>query len=153
MNKNKKWTIQFPQNQNKEIIEPNGYLNQFNDSVNEKKEDINELKIKKSWEIANGPSKSILMTLFLFWISGNQIQIFPIIITIMNIYNPLITIFSLSQTFQDFEGISLKYQKSLFIFWNLIILSLSLIKCYYMGIFSNIIEMKPSSQEELIYKY
>lgn len=150
MNKNK-WNINFPEQNSKEIIEPFGSINIKNEKDSEKKEiDKNELKIKKANEISNSPSKTILMTIFLLWISGNQIQIFPIIITIMNIYQPIMSIINIEQIFQEVEGIPLKKQKIIFIFWNLIQIGLGMMKCYYMGIFSRIEEMTYEEHSNLV---
>ena len=41
------------------------------------------LKIKKSWDLALGPFKQVPMNLFIMYMSGNSISIFPIMMVVM----------------------------------------------------------------------
>lgn len=42
----------------------------------EEKIDDSPIRVKKAWEIALGPGKSIPMNAFMMWMSGNTVQIF-----------------------------------------------------------------------------
>jgi len=44
-------------------------------------EDREKLKVKKAWDIALAPAKSIPMNAFMLWMSGGGVQIFSIMIT------------------------------------------------------------------------
>ncbi|CAK7903610.1 ER membrane protein complex subunit 4 [[Candida] anglica] len=55
---------------------------------------IAELKVKKAWEVALGPAKSIPMNLIMSYMTGNSLQIIPIMMTFMLLLNPLRAIFS-----------------------------------------------------------
>ena len=41
------------------------------------------LRIKRSWDVALGPLKQVPMNLFIMYMSGNTISIFPIMMVIM----------------------------------------------------------------------
>ena len=44
------------------------------------------LKIKRSWDLALGPFKQVPMSLFMMWMSGNTISIFPIMMVFMMMF-------------------------------------------------------------------
>ena len=48
---------------------------------------LETLKLKKSWDLALSPMKSIPMNLFMLWMSGNSVQIFSILIVGMLLQN------------------------------------------------------------------
>ncbi|RKO88571.1 hypothetical protein BDK51DRAFT_27397, partial [Blyttiomyces helicus] len=50
---------------------------------------IANLKMKKAWDTALGPAKSIPMNAFMLWMSGNSVQIFSILITVMMLWNAI----------------------------------------------------------------
>eukprot|EP01080_Neovahlkampfia_damariscottae_P007413 gene7413-11736_t len=111
----RKWAINVQTNE--KLEEPYGFTKNSTETIH--KEEIEKLEIlkeKKSWEIANSPSKQILMQAFLLYVSGNQINIFPIIITFMTIFNPLKAIFTTNETFSSFKNSTL--QKMIFEFIN-----------------------------------
>lgn len=57
-------------------------------------EHLEGLKVKKAWEIALGPAKSIPMNLVMSYMTGNSLQIIPIMMTLMLFWNPLKAIFT-----------------------------------------------------------
>lgn len=63
---------------------------------------ITKLKVKKAYDIAMGGAKSIPMNLFMLYMSGNSIQIFSIIITVMLLWNSLNGVLNTLQIFQPF---------------------------------------------------
>lgn len=56
--------------------------------------DLEQLKIKKAWEIAMGPAKSVPMNLIMSYMTGNSLQVIPIMMTLMLLWNPLKAIFT-----------------------------------------------------------
>ena len=44
------------------------------------------LKIKRSWDLALGPFKQVPMNLFIMYMSGNSISIFPIMMVFMMMF-------------------------------------------------------------------
>lgn len=67
---------------------------------------IDELKIKKAWEIAFSPAKSIPMNLIMSYMTGNSLQVIPIMMTVMLLWNPLREIFT--TTNKSFENLQSK---------------------------------------------
>lgn len=60
--------------------------------------DSNHLIIKKSWDLALGPLKQVPMNLFIMYMAGNSISIFPIMMVGMLIIRPVKALFSLQQS-------------------------------------------------------
>lgn len=67
------------------------------------KQDLEQLKIKKAWEIATGPAKNIPMNLIMSYMTGNSLQMIPIMMTLMLLWNPLKSIFT--ETNSAFSGL------------------------------------------------
>jgi hypothetical protein len=96
--------------------------------------DLSSLKIKKSWEVAVSPTKTIPMNGIMLWMSGGGVQIFSIIITIMLLYNPTKAIFSVNEAFQKFESKknNLILQKITFVLCQMIVIGMGIWKCSQM---------------------
>lgn len=94
------------------------------------------LKAKRSWDIALGPIKNVPMNMFVMYMTGNAISIFPIMMTIMMAIRPIKTLFSVGTTFKalDSEGSSNIGQKLVFILGNLVHIALAMYKCHSMGL-------------------
>lgn len=58
------------------------------------KEMISRLKVKKAWDLAFSPGKSLPMNGFMLYMSGNSIQIFSIMITVMLFFNSIQAVLS-----------------------------------------------------------
>lgn len=56
------------------------------------------LKVKKAWDVALAPAKSIPMNAFMLWMSGNGVQIFSVMITGMLFMNPIKALAVLNQS-------------------------------------------------------
>lgn len=54
-----------------------------------------QLMSKRSWDIALGPIRQVPMNLFIMWMTGNSISIFPIMMVIMMLMRPIQALFSL----------------------------------------------------------
>ena len=93
------------------------------------------LKAKHSWNIALGPIKQIPMNLFIMYISGNTISIFPIMMVVMMAVRPVKALLSVNATFGDLnaaDGLSNIGQKFVLVLGNLINIALAMYKCHSM---------------------
>lgn len=64
---------------------------------------MDTLKLKKAWEVALGPIKSLPMTAIMMYMSGNSLQIFSIMMVFMAFKNPVMGILATGQAFERFE--------------------------------------------------
>eukprot|EP00094_Tigriopus_californicus_P000603 TCALIF_00585-PA protein Name:"Similar to emc4 ER membrane protein complex subunit 4 (Salmo salar)" AED:0.12 eAED:0.12 QI:0/0/0/0.66/1/1/3/0/188 len=96
------------------------------------------LKVKRSWDLALGPIKQVPMNLFIMYMSGNTISIFPIMMVIMMAIRPLKTLFTVNATFKNFDAndspTSHLGQKFVFVLGNLANVALAMYKCHGMGL-------------------
>jgi len=96
------------------------------------------LRIKRSWDVALGPFKQVPMNLFIMYMSGNTISIFPIMMVIMMMVRPIKTLFTVKQTFKSLDvgtaGTNTIGQKLVFILGNLANVALAMYKCHSMGL-------------------
>ncbi|ROT41879.1 DUF1077-domain-containing protein [Sodiomyces alkalinus F11] len=65
---------------------------------------MDTLKLKKAWETALAPAKSLPMTAFMMYMSGNSLQIFSIMMVFMAFKNPLIGLLNVNAAFARFES-------------------------------------------------
>lgn len=87
---------------------------------------------KKSWEVALGPLKQVPMNLFIMYMAGSSISIFPIMMVGMLIVRPIKALFTIKNTFKMLEGAS--QQKFVYIIGNVVNIGLALYKCHSMGL-------------------
>ncbi|KAA8901800.1 hypothetical protein FN846DRAFT_781001 [Sphaerosporella brunnea] len=66
--------------------------------------ETDDLFLKKAWEIALAPAKSIPMNAIMMYMSGNSLQIFSIMMTAMLFMNPLKALSSVNATFARFDN-------------------------------------------------
>ncbi|KAI5861632.1 hypothetical protein GGS23DRAFT_142941 [Durotheca rogersii] len=71
-------------------------------------EEMDTLKLKKAWEVALAPVKSLPMTAIMMYMSGNSLQIFSIMMVFMAFKNPIMGIIATNQAFERFESESNK---------------------------------------------
>lgn len=64
---------------------------------------MDTLKLKKAWEVALAPIKSLPMTAIMMYMSGNSLQIFSIMMIVMAFKNPIMGILGTNQAFERFE--------------------------------------------------
>ncbi len=74
--------------------------------------------------------------MFMFWMIGNSLSIWTIMMIAMFVMNPLKSLFSLNQAFKQFEakGVSLVVPKLIYFALNLATIGLSIYKFSVMGI-------------------
>ena len=95
------------------------------------------LRAKRSWDLALGPIKQAPMNLFIMYMSGSTISIFPIMMVIMMAVRPAKTLFSVNAMFRALDaadGSSNIGQKFVFVLGNLVNVALAVYKCHSMGL-------------------
>ncbi|CUS08084.1 unnamed protein product [Tuber aestivum] len=66
--------------------------------------ETDDLFLKKAWELALAPAKSIPMNAIMMYMSGNTLQIFSIMMTVMLFMNPLKALSTVGSTFARFDN-------------------------------------------------
>lgn len=119
-----------------ELPSPPGYSQSTSANYTEssKDTDSNLLLIKKLWDVALGPLKQVPMNLFIMYMAGNSISIFPIMMVGMLIVRPVKALFSTQSTFKMVEGTQAVGQKFVYIIGNIVNILLALYKCQSMGL-------------------
>ena len=78
------------------------------------------------------------MNLFIMYMSGNAISIFPIMMVIMMAVRPVKTLFSINSTFKSFDANESTFanfgQKIVYVLGNLVGIALAVYKCQSMGL-------------------
>lgn len=118
------------------LASPPGYSisNSMSSSEVTKKSDPTHLIKKKSWELALAPIKQLPMNLFIMYMAGNSISIFPIMMVGMLFMRPIQAFFTINSTFKMVENSSALGQKFVFFIGNTLNLGLALYKCQSMGL-------------------
>ncbi|CAO0799239.1 unnamed protein product [Mucor circinelloides] len=62
------------------------------------------IKMKRAWDVAMGPAKSIPMNAIMIYMSGTSLQIFTVMVTAMLFFSPVKAIMTTQQTFSRFES-------------------------------------------------
>lgn len=101
-------------------------------------EEMDTLKLKKAWEVALGPVKSLPMTAIMMYMSGNSLQIFSIMMVFMAFKNPIMGILGTNQAFERFETESNRAKmlqvKLAYVAMQLVALALGIWKINGMGL-------------------
>ncbi|KAJ6444553.1 transmembrane protein [Purpureocillium lavendulum] len=101
-------------------------------------DEMETLKLKKAWEVALAPVKSLPMTAIMMYMSGNSLQIFSIMMVFMAFKNPLVGLMSTNQAFERFqtEGNSAKLfqTKLVYVAMQLVALAVGVWKINAMGL-------------------
>lgn len=92
------------------------------------------LAIKRSWDVALGPLRQVPMNLFIMFMTGNSISIFPIVMVVMMLLKPIQAIFSIQSTFKLIEGNQAFSQQVVYLLGNFVMVALALYKCHSMGL-------------------
>ncbi|KAL3860078.1 hypothetical protein ACJMK2_010249 [Sinanodonta woodiana] len=140
-----KWTIDFTgvyrSKSEKQLVPseryvaPYGYSDsQVSQGEHASKEPDSAIIAKKSWDIALGPLKQIPMNLFIMWMAGNSISIFPIMMVGMMFFRPIQAFIAIQNTFKMIEGGQAPLQKFVYLLGNLICLAIAVYKCHVMGL-------------------
>lgn len=99
---------------------------------------MDTLKLKKAWEVALAPIKSLPMTAIMMYMTGNTLQIFSIMMVFMAFKNPLVGLVATSQAFERFETESNKAKmvqvKLAYVAMQLVALAVGVWKINAMGL-------------------
>ena len=118
--------------------EPLGYKTPITESEDSSRRarDINKVKVKKAWDTAKSPARSIFFTLLMLWMSGSSINIFSIMMVGMALWTPLKSILTFNSAFAPFETDkeSLLLPKLVFLSLNSVIMLFGLYKFSNMGL-------------------
>ncbi|CAH8862805.1 unnamed protein product [Trichobilharzia szidati] len=116
-----------------ELKHPPGYVDRSFPATAVRDSDPHLMR-QRSWNIALGPFRQVPMNLFIMWISGSSISIFPLMSVIMLFLRPLQALFSAQNTFNLIEGSQATIQCCVYVLGNLVILALAMYKCHTMGL-------------------
>lgn len=101
---------------------------------------LNKLKIKRAWDLAVEPAKSIPMNLIVNYMTGSSLQMISIMMTLMLLWNPLKAIF----TVDPFLGLrtaensaDLRLPRLVFIICHLANAAIGVYKLNSMGLIPN----------------
>ncbi|XP_012566922.1 ER membrane protein complex subunit 4 [Hydra vulgaris] len=142
--KKNKWSIDFnspsrtgviSKVKNNDHLNPVGYTDQKINASGATQVSDSKLISKRSWNIATGPAKQIPMNLFIMYMGGSSISIFPIMILGMMIFRPIKAMMAYKTTFKMFEED--KQAILLKIAWflgNLSGIVIALWRCHSMGL-------------------
>ncbi|OBZ84204.1 ER membrane protein complex subunit 4 [Choanephora cucurbitarum] len=111
-------------------------------SINQAERDEQQvaIKIKRAWDVAMAPAKSIPMNAVMIYMSGSSLQIFTVMVTVMLFLTPIKAIMSVQQTFSRFEttdakpGANLWMPKLTFIGLHFVTILLGIYKVNVMGL-------------------
>lgn len=98
------------------------------------KDQDGKLVVKKAWDVALAPLKQVPMNMFIMWMSGNSISIFPIMMVGMMFLRPIQALFSAGQAFKAIEGDQAPLQKLVWLLGHVACMILALYKCQVMGL-------------------
>jgi ER membrane protein complex subunit 4 len=99
-------------------------------------DEMETLKLKKAWEVALAPVKSLPMTGIMMYMSGNSLQIFSVMMVFMAFKNPLMGLLNTNQAFEKFESLSgqLLQVKAVYVACQLVALAVGVWKINAMGL-------------------
>ncbi|NP_001187414.1 ER membrane protein complex subunit 4 [Ictalurus punctatus] len=117
-----------------EVMYPVGYSDKPVPDTSVQEADRNLVE-KRCWDVALGPLKQIPMNLFIMYMSGNTISIFPIMMVCMMAWRPIQALMSMSATFKLLESSSQQWLQGLvYLIGNLLGSALAIYKCQSMGL-------------------
>ncbi|XP_062864726.1 ER membrane protein complex subunit 4 [Trichomycterus rosablanca] len=120
--------------QKDDVMYPVGYSDKPVPDTSVQEADRNLVE-KRCWDVALGPLKQIPMNLFIMYMSGNTISIFPIMMVCMMAWRPIQALMSMSATFKLLESSSQQWLQGLvYLVGNLLGSALAIYKCQSMGL-------------------
>ncbi|GFY36968.1 ER membrane protein complex subunit 4 [Trichonephila inaurata madagascariensis] len=139
ISKRHKWCFSFAtrtkSERQTELPAPPGYSSSLGQvHADSSRETDANLIVKKSWDIALAPLKQVPMNLFIMYMAGNSISIFPIMMIGMLFVRLVKALLTIQSTFKLIEGGQALLQKAVYLFGNLVCLALALYKCSSMGL-------------------
>ncbi|KAJ1356775.1 hypothetical protein KIN20_014563 [Parelaphostrongylus tenuis] len=95
---------------------------------------------KRAWDVAMAPAKSLPMNMFMMYMAGRSVSIFPIMMVGMMLWRPAKALFSVNTTFKPLEDQNagnLIIHKIVFILGNMGAIALAIYKVHTMGLLPN----------------
>uniref|UniRef100_A0A158P7P5 ER membrane protein complex subunit 4 n=1 Tax=Angiostrongylus cantonensis TaxID=6313 RepID=A0A158P7P5_ANGCA len=95
---------------------------------------------KRAWDVAMAPAKSLPMNMFMMYMAGRSVSIFPIMMVGMMLWRPAKALFSVNATFKPLEDQNagnLIIHKIIFILGNMGAIALAIYKVHTMGLLPN----------------
>ncbi|XP_003740438.1 ER membrane protein complex subunit 4 [Galendromus occidentalis] len=115
-------------------VPPGLYPNTAFNTVQVSRENDTKLIVKRSWDIALAPTKQIPMNLFIMYMAGGSISLFPLMMIGVLFLRVVKALFSINATFALISGSHSIPQKIVFLLGNLATLGLVVYKCSSMGL-------------------
>ena len=141
--KHHKWSLDIGQSIKKEqrfeLPSPPGYMTERVAAItNESQQDSDghvSVVDKRSWDTALGPIKSLPMNVFIMYMAGNTISIFPIMMVGMMFFRPIQAFMGIRATMNMLSQ-SDQYilQTFVYLVGNCLALALAVYKCNSMGL-------------------
>ncbi|XP_059142181.1 ER membrane protein complex subunit 4-like [Physella acuta] len=138
-----KWAIEFVPSRGRgerslvptaeSLPAPVGFVDSSSVAERPKEADPN-LIAKRSWDIALGPIKQVPMNMFIMWMAGSSISIFPIMMVGMMFFRPIQAMLSIQNIFKSIEGDQAAFQKLVYCIGNILCLAMAVYKCQTMGL-------------------
>ena len=114
---------------------PVGYTEQKVSTVSGGSSTDSKLISKRSWNIALAPIKQLPMNLFIMYMSGSSISIFPIMIIGMMVFRPIKAMMAYKSSFKMLDVDSQAIlQKIVWVLGNWLGIAIALYKCHSMGL-------------------
>ncbi|KHJ90837.1 Carbamoyl-phosphate synthase L chain, ATP binding domain protein [Oesophagostomum dentatum] len=91
---------------------------------------------KRAWDVAMAPAKSLPMNMFMMYMAGRSVSIFPIMMVGMMLWRPAKALFAVNATFKPLEDQNtgnLIVHKIIFILGNLGAIALAIYKAFHIG--------------------
>ncbi|VDL76924.1 unnamed protein product [Nippostrongylus brasiliensis] len=95
---------------------------------------------KRAWDVAMAPAKSLPMNMFMMYMAGRSVSIFPIMMVGMMLWRPAKALFSVNATFKPLEDQNtggMIVHKIIFVLGNLGAIALAIYKVHTMGLLPN----------------
>lgn len=134
-NRGSQWALDFTlKGRNADLPAPPGYSLSVNHSLEVNRANDASLVTKRAWDLALSPMKQIPMNLFIMYMAGDSISIFPIMMIGMMLLRTVKALFSIQQTFKLIEGDHAILQRLVYLLGILAGIALALYKCHSMGL-------------------
>jgi len=139
-----KWKLEIggSDKSHKKLQPPAGFSDSSRDGGGEimrKGKDASEGKEKMAMETAQGQGRSLLMNIFMMWMAGNSIHIFPIMMVGMALWTPISAMMNMKTAFAKFEGpgVNLILPKLMYAAIHIAGISAGIYKCSNLGLVPN----------------
>mmetsp|Transcript_44677 Transcript_44677/g.54684 ORF Transcript_44677/g.54684 Transcript_44677/m.54684 type:complete len:186 (+) Transcript_44677:47-604(+) len=123
-------------------LRPIGYISgDFDDNKNThmgREKDREKILLSQAWNQAKAPSRQILMSGIMMWMSGSNLTIFTLMMMGMVMLNPLTALFSVNKAFERYDtgnnSSSLRLPKLAYIVLNFVSVGIGIWKLNSLGL-------------------